>query len=260
MSIIALLAGLLFPVLSAARETGKAAKCLTQMRSIGQGVTLYASDYDGHLPLSSYTTGNAFSSANWITTLIEYGVPELIRRCPSDPTDRLSSYLTNDYLEPAGADYSRLITIPRPSATAYAAEANNNYLTDHLHAYLDSWSLPTDMVSEIAVVRHQETSNLIYLDGHAAAMPWATAQATFNSESLYNPIRIHRYVAPYLFCSPRHSIVRFTRFGAPPYQYGGSERRRGNTVENLVLRQHHVWYRRRGRSARVSRQLTDLHP
>lgn len=189
-AIIALLIGILLPALSAARESGKALKCLANMRTLGQGVTLYAGDFDGHLPLSSYTTGNGFSPGNWITTLETYGVPPEVRRCPTDPTDRLTSYVTNDYLEPAGAGLSRLVSIPRPSATAYAAEAHRNYPVDHLHAYLDGWSAPQDMTSQIEVLRHRDASNLVYLDGHAAAMPWARVLAEYNTENnWFNPAK-----------------------------------------------------------------------
>ena len=181
-AIVALLVGLLLPVLGSARASARAVKCLAGVRTIGQGVHLYAMDHGGRMPLSSYSTGNAFSSGNWVETLVDYGTRAEVRRCPDDPTVRQTSYVTNDYLEPAGGGFSRLVDIPAPSATAYAAEAQRNYLTDHLHAWLESWAQPQDMVSQIEVERHQGGSNLIYLDGHAAAKTWASTQAEFSAE------------------------------------------------------------------------------
>ena len=43
-SIIALLIGLLLPVLGRARDSAKAVKCLSNMRSLGQAITLYHAD------------------------------------------------------------------------------------------------------------------------------------------------------------------------------------------------------------------------
>lgn len=175
-------------MLGSARESGRAVVCLANMRTIGQSVHLYAGDFRGHLPLSSHSTGNAFSQGNWITTLKVYGTIDPARRCPSDPTNRLTSFVTNDYLEPGGGGFSRLDKIPYPTATAFAVEAHPNYLADHLHAHLDGWSVPQDMTPEIDVRRHRGTSHLIYLDGHAAGLTWATIQATFGPDhDWFNP-------------------------------------------------------------------------
>lgn len=186
--IIAMLIAILLPVLGFARDRGKAVQCLANLRTIGQGVYLYAGDFDGHFPLSSHSTGNAFSVGNWITTLEQYGVSIDLRRCPDDPTQRLTSFVTNDFLEPGGGGYSKISLIPRPATTVYAVEAHRNYLADHLHAHLDAWSTAQDMTSEIDVARHDGASNNIYLDGHASALVWVVAETQFSSDfNWFNP-------------------------------------------------------------------------
>lgn len=49
-AIIAVLAALIFPVFAAARGKARAASCLSNLRQIGTGMQMYASDYDGTLP------------------------------------------------------------------------------------------------------------------------------------------------------------------------------------------------------------------
>lgn len=49
-AIIAILAGLLFPVFNNARNSGLKAACLSNLRQIGNGLILYAQDYDESLP------------------------------------------------------------------------------------------------------------------------------------------------------------------------------------------------------------------
>ena len=49
-AIIALLISVLLPALSEARERAKAVKCLANLHSLGQGIAIYASEYDDVLP------------------------------------------------------------------------------------------------------------------------------------------------------------------------------------------------------------------
>ena len=138
--IIALLIGILLPALNAARARAKATVCLSNLRQVGSAAIMYATEFRGHLPISSHTSGNMFSDGNWIVTLVPYGAPQQVRRCPDDPTNRATSYVTNDYLEPDGGGFSRITMIRHTSNTGFAVEAHPTYLIDHLHAHLDNWS------------------------------------------------------------------------------------------------------------------------
>ncbi|MEM1108767.1 MAG: prepilin-type N-terminal cleavage/methylation domain-containing protein [Planctomycetota bacterium] len=63
--IIALLIGILLPVLSSARQTASAAKCLSNQRQLGQAVTMYRNDYNFYYPrpgLGSDDIDNVFSA------------------------------------------------------------------------------------------------------------------------------------------------------------------------------------------------------
>src|SRR5258705_1736625 len=52
--IIALLIGILLPVLNKARSAARTTKCASNLRSVGQGLQIYAMDYRGAFP-AAYT-------------------------------------------------------------------------------------------------------------------------------------------------------------------------------------------------------------
>ncbi len=51
-AIIAILAAILFPVFAQAREKARQTACLSNMKQLGLGYTMYAQDYDNTLPLA----------------------------------------------------------------------------------------------------------------------------------------------------------------------------------------------------------------
>ena len=59
-AIIAILAAILFPVFAQAREAARQTACLSNLKQIGLGIKMYASDYDELLPMGTYS-----SERNW---------------------------------------------------------------------------------------------------------------------------------------------------------------------------------------------------
>jgi prepilin-type N-terminal cleavage/methylation domain-containing protein/prepilin-type processing-associated H-X9-DG protein len=55
--IIALLIGVLLPALSKARQEANVVKCASNLRSIGQGIAMYISTYQGYIPASVVFSG-----------------------------------------------------------------------------------------------------------------------------------------------------------------------------------------------------------
>ncbi len=56
-AIIAILAAMLLPALNKARETAQGAKCLSNMKQIGQNMVLYMNDYDDFFPVGDNDQG-----------------------------------------------------------------------------------------------------------------------------------------------------------------------------------------------------------
>lgn len=64
-AIIAILAAMLLPALSRAREQAKSAKCKSNLRQWGLTLQLYTEDYSHRYPYYSYRTNQSSSAAPW---------------------------------------------------------------------------------------------------------------------------------------------------------------------------------------------------
>lgn len=83
-AIIAILAAILFPVFAQAREKGRQAACISNLRQLSQATLMYAQDYDETFPgvLMDYDVGEGFRTT-FIETLMPYVRNRSIGQCPS---------------------------------------------------------------------------------------------------------------------------------------------------------------------------------
>jgi prepilin-type N-terminal cleavage/methylation domain-containing protein/prepilin-type processing-associated H-X9-DG protein len=195
-AIIAILAAILFPVFSQAKEAAKKTACLSNGRQIGIAYLMYANDWDDRLPFGSFPVrGNS-----WTEQCQPYIKNRDIFRCPSDrstnwttpPLPRLSSYLLNAWmmaalppLEPT--PYNSMTAVNQPSRTVFVAEAPDNSFQDHFNPRF--WGSPPELTDpvmnertwdaakqepkSIEIRRHGGgNSNYFFLDGHAKNRSW----------------------------------------------------------------------------------------
>ena len=189
-AIIAILAAMLLPALSQARERARQAVCINNMKQIGLALMMYTEDYGGWLlpakvPYPLYTNG-APSARPWIELLgkfgpysiLDYGVyiaapgssywssAKKAIYCPSEKRRNFTytHYAINlwlvgicqgDYSESPTYRYRKLSRVYNPSVAIWVTD--NARTSDFSINYTD----PTYIA-----FRHSGRANFLYVDGH----------------------------------------------------------------------------------------------
>ena len=142
-AIIAILAAILLPVFAQARESARAAACLSNQKQIGLAMMMYTQDYDESFPLENFGPSLAYPSSGngcgsdglWYTWrgriepyIKDYGV----FKCPSNPNNNAAtgdidknfkiSYALNGVKFNNG-NALKLAQIDRPADTAMVLES-----------------------------------------------------------------------------------------------------------------------------------------
>jgi prepilin-type N-terminal cleavage/methylation domain-containing protein/prepilin-type processing-associated H-X9-DG protein len=89
-AILALLAAILFPVFSRARENARRTNCISNMKQIGLGVLQYTQDYDEYYPAANFYVGAdhlaGYLPNTWRHAVYPYVKSKQIYACPSSGT------------------------------------------------------------------------------------------------------------------------------------------------------------------------------
>jgi prepilin-type N-terminal cleavage/methylation domain-containing protein/prepilin-type processing-associated H-X9-DG protein len=201
-AIIAILAAILFPVFAKAREKARQASCLSNLKQWGTAVQMYAQDYDETL-----SPGIGEGSPHALVTVFELLEPYVkntqLRFCPSDPSGAINyatyglgrySYAPNlgqpqgppsyafapavfAYRVPTWAGgHPAMIAVATLGAIPYPAETV---------AFFDAVSAGNALV---ASPRHNEGSNLVFLDGHGKWQGHSAYLRGYAAGTLYHGI------------------------------------------------------------------------
>lgn len=198
-AIIAVLAGLLMPALSRAKESARTAQCLSQVRQISLGIRLFADDSDDEFPRSQHSAF-AHGQPTWQRAI----APQLgstdsawtnllkgVYHCPTDRRTTPSSYGLNVYFELGSQDdyaenpqqWRKVAQIPHPTATILLAESASS--ADHIMAHF--WESLAD-AADVDAKRHNKKSNYSFVDGHSERLPLAQTFAPTNINR-WNPAK-----------------------------------------------------------------------
>lgn len=141
-SIIALLAAILFPVFGRARENARRSSCMSNMKQIGLGTMQYTQDYDEYLPDANYIS-SAVTDPKWMDVIFPYVKSAQLFSCPSDAganrvynpdrttrtTNAYGSYALNncyyDSFEPYPPRGSKITRIPETAETIWLTDVSD---------------------------------------------------------------------------------------------------------------------------------------
>jgi prepilin-type N-terminal cleavage/methylation domain-containing protein/prepilin-type processing-associated H-X9-DG protein len=199
-AIIAILAGLLLPALSRAKESARATQCLSQMRQLGLAVRLYAEEEEDEFPRSQHsafthgqlTWGRAIAPQLGFDKMTWTNLFDGVYHCPSDRRTTPWSYGLNVYFELGpGDDYEghpqtwrRYGSVPHPSDTVLFAE--NASGADHIMP--NFWTAPQD-AADVASRRHGQRANYTFVDGHAEGRAFSTIFDPARNVDAWNPAK-----------------------------------------------------------------------
>lgn len=189
-AIIAILAAILFPVFSQAREKARAISCLSNLKQLGTASVLYAQDYDGmYVPHCIRDLNNLSEepTAFWFELLQPYVKNEQVLICPSHRGAVGGHGIVGSYgylcdgftLDPSNVNYTgtpvggygSLAQIHNPSELIMIGEAASAMcrVCPLYHNHGASDGPPTPPVHPVQL-RHHGGSNYMFFDGHAKWM------------------------------------------------------------------------------------------
>ena len=165
-AIIGILAGMLMPALTRAREEARKISCANNLRQTGLAMSMYVTDFDDYFPC---VHGLDYSHPQpppqeWWEFLRDYGMKREYMLCLSDPhrgEPHVESYVFNGMF----AFGKNLAKVGDPTRKIIVSERGDDPSV-LLHQGYPAWLDPTVWEICIAKERHGAGANYLFVDGH----------------------------------------------------------------------------------------------
>jgi prepilin-type N-terminal cleavage/methylation domain-containing protein len=204
-AIIGMLAGLLLPALARAKAKAQAMGCHNNLRQLGLGWAVYATDFDDRLVVNTARAETTVSRQSWVNNIEDWnntddntnvalifsgklapyvGMAKAVYRCPADRTPaangpRLRSMSLNslvgdpglalDQFNPDYVQVFQMAEFAQPSLTFAFVEEHPDTINDGF--FVDSWD--TLQWNNLPASYHNGSANLHFADGHMENHRWA---------------------------------------------------------------------------------------
>ena len=196
-AIIAILAGLLLPALSAARERAKAITCMNNQKQTVMGAILYGDDYKGMIFLGSNGVNYWSEMAKWgyykkvkvgILSHVPYQYCPTIQSVTGAPIARTNTLIyapvacfngklregvIGYYIPISATMYCyglRTATIKTPTRFPLFAECMSRYNSTEKKPWPTVYGYLTSSNTQHITMIHGQSTNMVFLDGHVNAI------------------------------------------------------------------------------------------
>jgi prepilin-type processing-associated H-X9-DG protein/prepilin-type N-terminal cleavage/methylation domain-containing protein len=196
-AIIAILASMLLPALSKAREKARTISCAGNEKQLGLGFIMYTQDNNDCYPVNGpHLAGNDIKLEWWCGRIYTYVGDENVFVCPTDATGNNISYGSNpgSSAQPlSGWSTCATVTqLKKPSDTilngdtAAANQPNYDSPTGGRVDWIMHWPSSSTIYTWCPPSpRHGEDgANFLFCDGH---VQWYKIRTTYQGRNLYDP-------------------------------------------------------------------------
>jgi len=216
-AIIAILAAILFPVFSRAREAARKTSCQSNLRQIGTAIAMYAQDWDERYPYFQWSADDLHHGELFPYLLQPYLKNWNIFVCPSDGDPFNSSWWAGrdsgrppTPYPPNGLSYGMNDMLHQGTALSRISEpAITLSVSDAIAALIDDWG-PEEATRVVAAHdwkydAHGKGVNILFADGH---VKWFSNRAFFadylNDQLLITPREMRWWQGPWPWIVPSY--------------------------------------------------------